>query len=97
MGVSCTTSLHRHGTPPPRPAPTVRKCEGCSAACGPDDVLRTSSGAHPICSSCWDQWRKGGYGRTVRRAGDLAGRRQAKDAKNAILVGLARHEQTVEL
>ena len=57
----CGPDLHAHEPPQPR-------CEGCGVACGPDDILPTSTGTHPICPTCWGRWRDGRYTRVVRRA-----------------------------
>lgn len=92
MSIACAPTLHSHPS-----APRTTPCTGCGAACGPDDVLHLSSGRTAICDACWERWRAGGYGRTVRTASARVGRRQAKEAKAALLAGLERHERTVEL
>lgn len=71
----CAPVVHRHAPPPPL-------CQGCGAACGPDDVLHLSSGSVAICPSCWMTWRDGGYARVA------SGPR--KQAKAAVLAALDR-------
>lgn len=48
--LACTTSLHRH-------PPAARACENCGGACGPDDVIVTTTRRRWVCGPCYARYR----------------------------------------